>query len=268
VSSDVDAMTRRRHWTPLEYYRFPGYTTDRGLVVAAPDPAQLRTFLSTYLPPRPSEGMNPSAPHAIAVRWEELELLAPVDPFPRLQLVWRWPGGGTDQRLYDPLRGGHAARFAEGVRAVVETALEHAPQRVERGWMSWPTVEPEPVSGPPTPPPERVGRGAYRSHTPAAPERILASRDALSWRERFGSVFHGGMGPLAQRAVLTDVHLYVKRPRRGWARLPLSMLRTVDSDSKVTSFVFGQGTHVRLWKRPGCEVQRQLIEMLRSGEEA
>ena len=69
-------------------------------------------------------------------------------------------------------------------------------------------------------------------------------------------------------AVLTDAHLYAKRPRRGWARLASSMLRTVDSDSNVASIVFGQGTHVRRWKRPGCEVERRLLEMLRSGEEA
>jgi len=258
---------------------FPAYVTDSGIVTLLPASLRFSTALpqdeelpvvpaSRLLSPlRPDEGMNPSNPEAVAILWRELDLMEPVDPWPRLLVRWSSRSGGADGCILVPPTRKERAPFAEQVAQMVDVCQRHAPDAVRRGWLDAPIATWELVDGPPTQASTIVGQGAYRSQSVAPAERIVAERAAPTSLETLwqwlASTPEQPFSEHPRAIVLTEAHAYVRRRDDTWHRIPLDTLRHCDEDADGDAvFLFGRNTPLILPFRAGCPVRRELGRIL------
>ena len=187
----------------------------------------------------------------LPITWASLRAFVPVDPWPRVRLVWR-QDTNLVQRVVGPRWRRDRARFAEDVATAFGFAAARWPARVEPGWLAEADIDWEPVAsggGPYRGTVSPTRTATVRRPAPGPLEGLVALARSLPACDAADQV--GEVG-------LTDAYLYAAR-RSGLARLPLRALRVgFGAPGHARLYVFGRRVFVALAARPGCPVERLL----------
>ncbi|MEM9069999.1 MAG: hypothetical protein AAGE52_15940 [Myxococcota bacterium] len=197
--------------------------------------------------------------HSLAqlLRWQQIEEVAAIDPWPTLRVSWRVSHGVSDQRTY------RAGLDRAGQDAVVEQLFDYLAERevrcrVEAGWAAHPFVEWEECTWPE----DQNREGGYREGILRS--ELLAYREPPSaWEYMLTFVTLRRFGEIPRELALTRDDLYARDAKGGVRRLPRATLRArrLDvHDDRV--YLFGRWTPVVLAARDSCPVRDMLDAQL------
>ncbi|MCA9580259.1 MAG: hypothetical protein KC416_00610 [Myxococcales bacterium] len=162
---------------------------------------------------------------AIDIRWAELVMLRPVDPWPDLFVAWRHVGG-ISSCVFSP-----HSRFGEDdtrIERVVDHVRAARPHLVQEGWLKRPDLAWESVPSFPGEGTSAEGPGVYRRAARVEHESVIAARHdrtvaegLLHFLRRW---FPGHRKGIPRRVAVTEAHLYAEFDQGDIVRLSLEHL--------------------------------------------